>query len=113
MNWSVDWAWWNADAREQALSDRIQKFFQSKGISTYGNLFQRDGIQVGNDHSMGLVAMNAVASLASTQPGARQSSKRCGTRRCRRANIAIMTGCCIWFGDATLWRRIQDLAATE
>ena len=31
MNWSVDWAWWAADPRETA-SDRLQAFFESKGM---------------------------------------------------------------------------------
>ncbi len=72
MNWSVDWAWWAKDARETQLSDRLQKFFEGKGIATYGNRFKLDGEQFGNDHSTGLVAMNAVASLAATQPRARK-----------------------------------------
>jgi oligosaccharide reducing-end xylanase len=72
MNWSVDWAWWAADAREPPLSDRLQAFFESKGISTYGNRFKLDGTQFGSDHSTGLVAMNAVASLAGTQPRAKR-----------------------------------------
>jgi len=72
MNWSVDWAWWARDAREPELSDRLQAFFASKGIPTYGNRFRLDGTQFGNDHSAGLVAMNAVASLAATHPRARQ-----------------------------------------
>jgi len=72
MNWSVDWAWWAKDAREPQLSDRLQAFFESKGIAAYGNRFRLDGIQFGSDHSPGLVAMNAVASLAATHPRARQ-----------------------------------------
>ena len=72
MNWSVDWAWWAKDAREQQLSDRLQAFFASKGISAYGNRFKLDGTQFGNDHSAGLVAMNAVAGLAATHPRAKQ-----------------------------------------
>ncbi|OHB66635.1 MAG: glycoside hydrolase [Planctomycetes bacterium RBG_13_60_9] len=72
MNWSVDWAWWQTDDRERQLSDRLQAFFESKGISTYGNRFTLDGMQLGEDHSPGLVAMNAVASLAATNPRARQ-----------------------------------------
>jgi oligosaccharide reducing-end xylanase len=72
MNWSVDWAWWNSDVREQQRSDRIQSFFESKGISIYGNRFSLDGVQLGNDHATGLVAMNAVASLAATEPRAQQ-----------------------------------------
>ncbi len=71
MNWSVDWAWWAKDARQQALSDRLQAFFESKGLATYGHRFKLDGTQFGNDHPTGLVAMNAVASLAATQPRAK------------------------------------------
>jgi oligosaccharide reducing-end xylanase len=72
MNWSVDWAWWEADVRERQLSDRLQAFFESRGISTYGNRFALDGTPLGEDHSAGLVAMNAVAGLAATNPRARQ-----------------------------------------
>ena len=68
MNWSVDWAWWNQDVREQILSDRLQAFFASKGLANYGNRFTPDGTQFGNDHVTGLVVMNAVASLAATNP---------------------------------------------
>jgi len=72
MNWSVDWSWWNKDVRERQLSDRIQAFFESKGLPTYGNRFTLYGNQFGNDHATGLVAMNAVASLAATNPRAQQ-----------------------------------------
>jgi oligosaccharide reducing-end xylanase len=70
MNWSVDWSWWARDVRERALSDRVQAFFESKGMETYGNRFTLEGNPLGNDHSTGLVAMNAVASLAATNPRA-------------------------------------------
>ncbi len=72
MNWSVDWAWWAKDPRQPELSDRLQAFFETQGMATYGNRFTLDGKQFGNDHTAGLVAMNAVASLAATQPRARQ-----------------------------------------
>jgi oligosaccharide reducing-end xylanase len=72
MNWSVDWAWWAEDVRESEMSDRLQAFFESKGLSSYGNRFTLDGNQFGNDHATGLVAMNAVASLAATQPRVQQ-----------------------------------------
>jgi oligosaccharide reducing-end xylanase len=65
-NWSVDWSWWAADPRERQLSDRIQAFFESKGMDTYGNRFTLDGKQEGDPHSPALVATNAVASLAAT-----------------------------------------------
>jgi oligosaccharide reducing-end xylanase len=66
MNWSVDWAWWGRDVRERALSDRVQAFFETKGLDSYGNRFTLDGNQFGDNHATGLVAMNAVASLAAT-----------------------------------------------
>jgi len=71
-NWSVDWSWWAADPRERQLSDRIQAFFESKGMDTYGNRFTFDGTQLSNDHSTALVATNAVASLAATNPRAKK-----------------------------------------
>jgi len=72
MNWSVDWAWWAKDVREKQLSDRLQAFFESKGLAEYGNRYTLDGNPLGTDHSTGLVAMNAVASLAGTHPLAQQ-----------------------------------------
>ena len=49
MNWSVDWAWWGKDAREKQLSDRLQAFFESRGLSNYGNQFTLDGKQLQSD----------------------------------------------------------------
>jgi oligosaccharide reducing-end xylanase len=72
MNWSVDWSWWAKDVRQRDLSDRLQAFFESRGISSYGHRFTLDGKQFGNDHTTGLVAMNAVASLAATHPRAQR-----------------------------------------
>ncbi len=71
MNWAVDWAWWAKDIRERQLSDRIQAFFESKNISHHGSNFTLDGKQIGGRHSPGLVAANAVASLAATNPRAK------------------------------------------
>ena len=72
MNWSVDWAWWAKDERQRELSDRLQAFFDGQGVSSCGSRFTPDGKPLSNDHSPGLVAMNAVASLAATQPRARK-----------------------------------------
>jgi oligosaccharide reducing-end xylanase len=77
MNWSVDWAWWGKDIRERQLSDRLQAFFESKGITTYGNQYALDGSILGDkqfnaDHSTGLVATNAVNGLAATHPRAKE-----------------------------------------
>jgi oligosaccharide reducing-end xylanase len=67
-NWSVDWTWWGKDIRERELSDRLQGFFESKGINSYGCQFTLDGKQLDDRHAQGLVAVNADASLAATNP---------------------------------------------
>jgi oligosaccharide reducing-end xylanase len=72
MNWSVDWAWWAKDKRERRLSNRIQSFFESKGLTNYSDRYTLDGKALNKDHSDGLVAMNAVASLAATHPRAQK-----------------------------------------
>jgi oligosaccharide reducing-end xylanase len=71
MNWSVDWAWWAKDPRERDLSDRLQAFFESQDIHKYVNFYSLDGKPLGADRSPGHVAMNAAASLAATQPRAK------------------------------------------
>jgi oligosaccharide reducing-end xylanase len=72
MNWSVDWAWWGKDAQQRELSDRLQAFFEGQGVSSCGSRFTLQGEPLGHEHSPGLVAMNAVASLAASQPRARR-----------------------------------------
>jgi oligosaccharide reducing-end xylanase len=67
-NWSVDWSWWGKDARERELSDRLQAFFESRGIADYGCQFTLAGEQLDPRHAQGLIAMNAVASLAAKNP---------------------------------------------
>jgi oligosaccharide reducing-end xylanase len=72
-NWSVDWSWWQKAPSERKLSDRIQKFFESQGIGTYGPVYSLDGKDLGatpglthEDHPAGLTGTNAVAGLAAT-----------------------------------------------
>jgi oligosaccharide reducing-end xylanase len=72
-NWSVDWSWWRKAPEEQALSDRIQAFFEGQGVDKYGPVFSLDGKDLGatpglthEDHPTGLVGTNAVAGLAAT-----------------------------------------------
>lgn len=74
-NWSVDWSWWRKAPEEQQLSDRIQEFFFSKGLSAYGDKYTLDGDEVESTHAPGLVATNAVASLAATNPHAKEFVK--------------------------------------
>ena len=75
-NWSVDWSWWRKAPQEQELSSHIQDFFWSQGISNYGALYTLDGKPTPEGspdaaHAPGLVATNAVASLAATDPHAK------------------------------------------
>jgi oligosaccharide reducing-end xylanase len=71
-NWSVDWSWWGKDVRERELSDHLQAFFETRGMTNYGDIFTLDGLQLESRHAQGLVGVNAEVSLAATQPRARQ-----------------------------------------
>jgi oligosaccharide reducing-end xylanase len=64
MNWAVDWAWWKRDPRQVELSNRLQSFFASEGIDSYGTEYSLDGKVLNKGHAKGLVATNAVVSLA-------------------------------------------------
>ena len=64
LNWSADWSWWAKDPRQRVLSDRIQTFFESQGLDTYGDNWTIDGQRLRDRHSPGLVATNGAASLA-------------------------------------------------
>jgi oligosaccharide reducing-end xylanase len=72
MNWAVDWSWWHKDPRQQELSNRLQAFFASQGMDTYGTQYTLDGHLLDPNHAKGLIATNAVASLAATHPIARE-----------------------------------------
>ncbi|HXY26582.1 MAG TPA: glycosyl hydrolase family 8 [Candidatus Acidoferrum sp.] len=67
-NWSVDYSWWKKEARETALSDRIQKFLYGQGIHTFPVRYTLDGKPLSTQHAVGLLATTAVGSLAAT-PG--------------------------------------------
>jgi oligosaccharide reducing-end xylanase len=66
MNVAADYAWFAADGWESEQSDRLLDFFHDRGIRSYANQFALDGEPLSGDHSLGLVAMNAVAALAAT-----------------------------------------------
>jgi oligosaccharide reducing-end xylanase len=63
-NIATDYAWFAADPWQMEQCDRLQAFFLRKGISTYPGLYKVDGTSFESDHSTGLIAMNAMASLA-------------------------------------------------
>jgi oligosaccharide reducing-end xylanase len=66
MNWAMDWSWFAKDPRQQELTDRLQKFFESKGIDTYDDNWSLDGQSLRRRHSPGLVATTGWASLCAT-----------------------------------------------
>jgi oligosaccharide reducing-end xylanase len=66
MNVAVDYAWFATAEWEIEQSDRLLNFFYNQGIGSYANQFTLDGEPLSSDHSLGLVAMNAVAGLAAT-----------------------------------------------
>lgn len=72
MNMAIDFAWFKpAGVDYQSLLGRQQKFFMSKGIDSYHNLFNLDGSEKQyyggpTEHSPGLVGCNASGVLASS-----------------------------------------------
>ncbi|GLS90083.1 hypothetical protein GCM10007916_11500 [Psychromonas marina] len=66
-NVAMDYAWWKKDEWQVTQAKRLQSFFKSEGMESYASLYELDGTRYENnkDHSPGLVAMNAIASLAS------------------------------------------------
>jgi oligosaccharide reducing-end xylanase len=67
-NVGMDWAWMMQSGNDlQARADALVGFFHSKGVSEYLALWNVDGTGGNGHHSPGLVAMNAVATLATTE----------------------------------------------
>ncbi len=68
-NIATDYAWFGAEAGDWQVgwANRLHRFFagQQGGINGYGNQYSLEGNELSKDHSPGLVAMNAVAALAS------------------------------------------------
>jgi oligosaccharide reducing-end xylanase len=65
-NWSVDYSWWHKDPHETVLSDRVQRFLVSQGISTFADRYTLDGKPLSTRHSVGMLAEATVGSLAAT-----------------------------------------------
>jgi len=66
MNVAVDHVWFEKDDRAVEHANHILSFFYKQGIGKYGTLYSLDGTSLNNDHSTGLVAMNAAGCLCST-----------------------------------------------
>jgi oligosaccharide reducing-end xylanase len=63
-NVAVDHAWFGMDAWQVEQSERVLKFLASQGMDSYPNQYSLEGKPLSDDHSTGLVAMAAVAALA-------------------------------------------------
>ena len=71
-NIGVDWSWFAKDPRQQELSNKVQATFAAKGMETYPEKMSLDAKSIiSNRHVIGLVATNAAASLAATDPKAK------------------------------------------
>jgi oligosaccharide reducing-end xylanase len=66
MNIAVDYQWFVRDDWAIEQSNRLLNFFYSQGIKKYVNQYTLDGKPLSTDRSPGLIAMNAVVALAST-----------------------------------------------
>ena len=64
MNVALDYSWFARDPWQVKALNRLLAFFSSQG--RYGNQYTLGGKKLSDDHSPGLVAMNAVAALAAT-----------------------------------------------
>ncbi len=71
-NIAVDWSWFAKDPRQQELSNKVQATFAAKGMDTYPEKMSLDAKTIISPrHVIGLVATNAAASLAATDPRAK------------------------------------------
>ncbi len=66
MNVAMDYHWFAKDSWQKTYADRVQNFFHGQGIGAYANQYSLSGSSLSTDHSPGLVATNAVGTLAAT-----------------------------------------------
>lgn len=66
MNVALDYTWFAKDEWAVTQSNRLLDFFYSVGVKKFGQVYTLEGKQLVHDHSAGIIAMNAVAALAST-----------------------------------------------
>ena len=72
-NVGLDYSWFAADPWERELANRIQAFFVKEGMGKHYSRYKTNGTPVSsaNYQATGLVAMNAMASLAADGPDVR------------------------------------------
>jgi len=66
---AMDHIWFGVDPWQVEQNDRLLKFFADQGLDRYTTRFRVDGTPVPPQHrSLGLIAMNAVAAMAASDP---------------------------------------------
>lgn len=61
-NIAQDYLWFKKDSwQKDTWAKNYLDFFYDEGVISHGNLYELNGTQISSDHSVGLVAMNAVA----------------------------------------------------
>ena len=98
QNIAIDHYWFGANAWAVEEGDRLQAFFAAQGITTHGNMYTLAGQQLEADHSPGLVAMNAVASLVSTNARAQDFVRHLWDIEPTRGRWRYYDGCLYVFG---------------
>ncbi|WP_299254182.1 glycosyl hydrolase family 8, partial [uncultured Cytophaga sp.] len=63
MNLGMDYNWFQTDAQQPIIAERYLTFFKNQGAN-YKNHYDWNGTNAGGDHSTGLIACNAAATLA-------------------------------------------------
>ncbi len=111
-NIALDYAWFQADdwAREEA--NRIQAFFGERGLTPPYLKYRIDGTPLGEEafHPVGLLAMNAMASLAADGPHVKAfidafwQAPLCTGRRCYYDNCLYLFSLLALSGRYRIWK---------
>jgi oligosaccharide reducing-end xylanase len=115
QNLALDASWFGADPWQVEAVDRLQGFFASKGLKTYGNSFTLAGAQLEGwgDHSAGLVAMNAAGSLVATNPRAKDFVEDLWLTQPTRGRWRYYDGCLYLMGLLHCSGRYQIIGRPE
>ncbi len=99
-NAGMDYSWWAKDAWQTTWTNRLQAFFMTQGVETYGGLYRLSGEVYDNnaDHSPGLVGMNAVASLAANHANTWEFVQNLWDTKTPTGKYRYYDGCLYMFG---------------
>lgn len=114
-NLGLDWEWFGADEREKDIAEKIQAFFADKQPEDYrrytiaGEPFEEKAL-----HPVGLLATNAMASLAADGPDARASVELFWNTPLRTGNRRYYDNCLYLFtllalsGNYRIWLPVSS-----